>query len=163
VKIGIISDTHNDVEMVKKAIRIFKERGVDLVLHAGDLTSPKIMELFVDLPTRFVLGNCDLDCETINSRAKVLGFGCVEEHCDFTAGDKRIMLFHGNNIPLFREAVSSGKYDYIIKGHTHTYENYVSNKTRVINPGSIYREDERTISILNTETDKVEKIKIEVD
>ena len=121
------------------------------------------MELFVELPTKFVLGNCDLDCEAINSRAKILGFGCVEEYCDFTAGDKRIMLFHGNNIPLFREAVSSGRYDYIIKGHTHTYENYVSNKTRVINPGSIYREDERTISILNTETDKVEKIKIDVD
>mgnify|MGYP001766501458 FL=1 len=69
MKIGIISDTHNDVAMVKKAITVFKARGVDLVVHAGDLTSPKIMELFKDLPCRFVLGNCDLDAEAEN-RAK---------------------------------------------------------------------------------------------
>jgi len=163
VKIGIISDTHNDVAMVKKAVTVFKARGVDLVVHAGDLTSPKIMELFTDLPCRFVLGNCDLDAEAINDKARDLGFGCVEESCDFTAGGKRVLLFHGNDIPSFRKAVSSGIYDYIIKGHTHIFENYVSNKTRVINPGSIYREDERTVSVLDTETDRVEKIGIEID
>ncbi len=163
MKIGIISDTHNDVEMVRKAIEVFKDRKVDLVVHAGDLTSPKILELFKDMPCKFVLGNCDLDAEAISAKAEKLGFGCVDNCCDFVLDDKRILLFHGNDIPLFRAAVSSGNYDYIIKGHTHTYENYTSNKTRIINPGSIYREEERTVSILDLETDRVEKIKIDVD
>jgi putative phosphoesterase len=163
MKIGIISDTHNDVEMVRKAVAVFRERKVDLVVHAGDLTSPKIIELFEGLPCRFVLGNCDLDAEAISAKADTLGFGCVENCCDFVLGGKRILLFHGNDIPLFRSAVASGKYDYIIKGHTHTYENYMSNKTRVINPGSIYREEERTVSILDVGTDRVEKIKIDAD
>ena len=163
MKIGIISDTHNDLDMIKKAVAIFKEQRVDLVVHAGDLTSPKVVELFRDLPCKFVLGNCDIDSEAISAKANELGFGCVENCCDFTAGDKRILLFHGNDIPLFRKAVASGKYDYIIKGHTHIFENYRSNTTRIINPGSIYREDERTISILDTESDRVTKIKIDVE
>jgi uncharacterized protein len=163
MKIGIISDTHNDVEMVKKAVDIFRERKVDLVVHAGDLTSAKLIELFDGLPAKFVLGNCDLDCDTINYKAQELGYGCVDNYCDFTAGNKRIMLFHGSDIPMFRKAVASGEYDYIIKGHTHTFENYMSNGTRIINPGSVYREDERTVSILDTETDRVEKIKLDVE
>lgn len=163
MKIGIISDTHNEVEMVKKAISVFESRKVELIVHAGDLTSPKMLELFKGLNVRFVLGNCDLDAEAINSKSEELGFGCVENCCELEIGGKKILLFHGNDIPLFRRAVSSEKYDYIIKGHTHTYENYVSHKTRIINPGSIYREDERTISVLDTVTDRVEKIKIEVE
>lgn len=163
MKIGIISDTHNDIEMVTKAIEVFKERKVDLIVHAGDLTSPKIIELFNGMPCRFVLGNCDLDADSIKMKAESLGFGCVGNSCDFMADNKHILLFHGNDIPAFRDALSSGKYDYIIKGHTHHFENYTANNTRIINPGSIYREEERTISILDTETDKVEKIKLEVD
>ncbi len=149
--------------MVKKAVEIFRERKVDLVVHAGDLTSAKLIELFDGLPAKFVLGNCDLDGDTINYKAQECGYGCVDSFCDFTAGNKRIMLFHGNDIPMFRKAVASGEYDYIIKGHTHTFENYMSNGTRIINPGSVYREDERTVSILDTETDRVEKIKLDVE
>ncbi len=163
MKIGIISDTHNDLGMVKKAVSVFKEKNVDLVVHAGDLTSPKLITLFKGLPCRFVLGNCDLDSEAINAKSQEMGFGCVDTCCDFTADGKRILVFHGNDIPLFRNAVASGDYDYIIKGHTHLFENYVAGKTRIINPGSIYREDERTIAILDLKTGKVERIKIDVE
>ena len=59
--IGIISDTHNDMEMTRRAVDIFRERGVDMVIHAGDITSPKMLQLFSGLDARFVLGNEDLD------------------------------------------------------------------------------------------------------
>ena len=37
MKIGIISDTHDHHSNVIKAIRIFNERRVKYVLHAGDI------------------------------------------------------------------------------------------------------------------------------
>ena len=163
MKIGLISDTHNDIEMIEHAIEVFKEREVDLVIHAGDLTSAKLISLFRGLPCRFVLGNCDIDIEDINAIAGELGFGCVDKCCEFEADEKKFIVFHGNDVPLFRKAVSSGKYDYIIKGHTHMFENYTSDKTRIINPGSLYRAEEHTVAILDTEKDKVEKIRIEID
>ncbi len=161
--IGILSDTHNNIQMAKKAIEIFKERGVDLVIHAGDLTSPKMMDLFKDLNCKFVLGNADIDVESINQKSQEMGFGPVEGSWDFVLDGKRFILFHGDDVPMFREAVASGKYDYIVKGHTHFFENYVSNRTRIINPGTLFGDEELTIALLDTKKEKVEKIKIERD
>jgi predicted phosphodiesterase len=38
--IGIISDTHDDMSIIRKAVDLFNEREVGYVLHAGDLISP---------------------------------------------------------------------------------------------------------------------------
>lgn len=161
MKIGIISDTHNNIEITKKALGIFKRHKVELIIHAGDLTSPRMLDLFREFDCKFVLGNGDIDVEDLNIKAEEMGFGCIEEYCTFSAGGKNFILFHGNNVPMFRKAVASGKYDYIIKGHTHFFENYTSGTTRIINPGSLYSSDEFSIAILDTETDKVDMIRIE--
>lgn len=163
MKIGIIADTHNNIELTKKAVEIFKKKGVDLVIHAGDLTSPRMMDLFEKFKCVFVLGNSDIDVELINARSQEMGCGKVSECCELEVKGKKIFVMHGNDVPAFRKAVSSGKYNYIIKGHTHFFENYVSSNTRIINPGTLYGDDECTIAILDMDTDKVEKIKIEKD
>lgn len=161
MKIGLISDTHNNITLTKRAVEIFREKGIELIIHAGDLTSPKIVELFFPVKCVFVLGNSDIDVEMINLRAEEMGCGKVGECCELEVDGKKIFVLHGNDVPMFRKAVSSGKYHYIIKGHTHFFENYVSCSTRVINPGTLYGDEECTVAILDTETDKVEKIKIE--
>ena len=40
MRIGIISDTHDNVPMVQRAVEIFNAEAVDLVLHEGDYVSP---------------------------------------------------------------------------------------------------------------------------
>ena len=127
MKIGLISDTHNDIGRTKKAINIFKSRDVDLIIHSGDLTSAKMLELFQGFNCKFVLGNMDFDIKTINKESNRLGFDTVNHTCEIKINGKLIFVIHGNDVPVFREAVASGRYDYIIKGHTHYFENYVSN------------------------------------
>lgn len=163
MKIGIISDTHNNIDLTRKAVSLFRDLGVDLVLHAGDLTSPRMLELFAGLTCRFVLGNGDIDIEDLNAESERLGFGPIEYYAAFEAGGRRFMMFHGNNVPLFREAVASGKYDYIIKGHTHFFENYISNSARIINPGSLYGADEFSVAVLHVDEDRVEIFRITDD
>lgn len=160
MKIGIISDTHNNIDMTKKAMDVFNKHEVELIIHAGDLTSPKILNTLVGIPCKFVLGNADIDIEILNDMANELGIDKPEKYCDLRIGDKRILVLHGDDVRIFRDAVLSGRYNYIIKGHTHHFENYVSNNTRVINPGSLFRGDDITVAILNTESDSVEKINI---
>jgi uncharacterized protein len=163
MKIGIISDTHNDIELTQKAINIFGEKKVDLIVHAGDITSPKMLALFRDFKCKFVLGNGDIDVEDLNAESKKLGFDRIEKSITFAADGKNIIAFHGNDIPLFRKAVASGEHDYVIKGHTHIFENYLTGKTRVINPGSLYGADEFSVAILHTESGRVERVRIEAD
>lgn len=161
MKIGLISDTHNNIAHTKKALKVFQERSVELIIHAGDLTSPKMLDLFKNTNSKFVLGNADIDVEMINTQAQDLGFEPIKIFNDFAIDSKRIIVFHGDNVPMFRKAVISNDYDYIIKGHTHIFENYTSKKTRIINPGSLFVNIEQTIAILDTVTGKVEKIPIE--
>lgn len=161
MKIGIISDTHNNIALTKKALKIFQEHSVELIIHAGDFTSPKMLDIFSNLKCIFVFGNSDIDIEAINNQAQHLGFDPIKSFNDFSVGSKRIIVFHGDNVPMFRKAVMSGDYDYIIKGHTHIFENYTSKNTRIINPGSLFGDTEETIAILETDTGKVEKIRVD--
>jgi uncharacterized protein len=160
--IGIMSDTHNDVEAIKLAISIFRERDIKIVIHAGDITSPRMLEYLIDFDCYVVLGNGDIiDSEDINLKASSLGLRSVGDKVEFECCGKNFIVFHGHDVPMYREAVSSGKYNFIIKGHTHHFENYVSNECRIINPGAVYGHDESSIAILDTETDRVEKISLE--
>jgi hypothetical protein len=110
-----------------------------------------------------VLGNGDIDVEALNAEAEKLGFGPIKDCCEFKADGKKIIVFHGSNVPQFRAAMASGTYDYVIKGHTHIFENYVVNNTRVINPGALYGADEFSVAILDTAAGKVERIRIEAE
>ena len=43
MKIGILSDTHDDIDNVKEAIYRFKEQKVELIIHAGDFVFPALL------------------------------------------------------------------------------------------------------------------------
>ena len=43
MKIGIISDTHDDVEYTNRAIDAFEKKDVEVVIHAGDVISPAMI------------------------------------------------------------------------------------------------------------------------
>ncbi len=160
--LGIMSDTHNDVEATEKAIALFRERGITVIAHAGDITSPRMLEFLKGFTCYIVLGNGDLiDAEDIKAKAAALGFHPVEEKLEFELDGKKFVIFHGNNVPMFREALASGEYNYLIKGHTHFFENYVSNECRIINPGAVYGHDESSVVILDIGADRVEKISLD--
>ncbi len=161
MKIGILSDTHNNIEVTRRAVSLFREQKVEIIVHCGDLTSPKMLALFEGFDCKIVLGNGDIDVEDFNAESKRLGFGPIECQCSFKADGKKIIIFHGHDVPQFRNAVASGNYDYVIKGHTHCFENYISNNTRVINPGSLYGAEEFSVAILDTKTGKVERLSVE--
>ena len=63
MKIGIISDTNDDIENVRKAIAIFNDEHVQYVIHAGDYVYPGIVFEFKKMNAKLVgvLGNKDVD------------------------------------------------------------------------------------------------------
>jgi predicted phosphodiesterase len=73
VLIGLIAHTHNDLDMTNRALALFRERQVELVLHAGDFSSPRIISLFQVFNARFVRGNADIDIEALNERCRCMG------------------------------------------------------------------------------------------
>ena len=59
MKIGVLSDTHDRLEITAAAIRLLCGRGAELILHCGDINSVAAVRLFRGVPAQFVFGNWD--------------------------------------------------------------------------------------------------------
>ncbi|MEM1767624.1 MAG: YfcE family phosphodiesterase, partial [Candidatus Bathyarchaeia archaeon] len=63
--IGLMSDTHDNLPMVEKAVSLLNDRKVELVLHAGDYVAPFVIPKLRELKAKVigVFGNNDGDKE----------------------------------------------------------------------------------------------------
>lgn len=132
MKLGLISDTHDNVPMVKRAIEVFNEETVDLVLHAGDYVAPFALKPFLALECDFlgVWGNNDGDKIALDKMAqgKIVDSPSIE-----TYGEKRILL--GHYFEALEALISSQEFFLIVYGHTHQPEIRNEGRTLVVNPG----------------------------
>lgn len=156
-KIGLISDTHDAKNATKKVLDIFQSHGITTILHAGDVTQPDILELFSGFDLYLVLGNCD-DQEKIKTACKKYKIKAPKEFLCLSYKDSNIFLFHGypQQVPLFRQLCNNNQLSYIIKGHTHTQEDYWRNGIHVINPGCIDPKNTSSCAILDLNHQKVD-------
>ena len=133
--IGIISDSHDHLGNVRRALALFRERGVEIVLHAGDFVSPFVSEPFREAGMRLigVFGNNDGDKLYLRERFSGIGELHFGPH-EFELGGRKILLMHE---PRALDAlVASGRYDLIVYGHTHRAE-IREGRPLVINPGEL--------------------------
>jgi len=150
MKIGVISDTHivagGGLGLRRAASNLFYKtrpdldilrrigekhfKGVDRILHAGDLVEPEVIEALEEVaPVDAVKGNMDHgDLATQLPAKKVL-----------TLEGKRIGLIHGWGAPggiVDRIRREFDVVDAIVFGHTHCPMNIVLDGVLFFNPGS---------------------------
>ena len=158
MKIGVISDTHDNLEMIKRAVDLFNSEEVELVIHAGDFVSPFTEKPFRALNAKFVgiFGNNDGD--KLLLRVKYRGVGELsEEPLVLEMDARKIVVTHK---PKIVEAlVASRIYDVVIFGHTHKAEvrkvkEEKGKEVLVLNPGECcgYLTGRKTVAILDLET-----------
>lgn len=149
MKIGIISDTHDDVENVRKAIDIFNREDVQYVIHAGDYVFPGIVKEFKRLNGKLVgvLGNNDGEKNLLLKTFLEIDGDLKGEVGELEIKDLRIGIYHGTSSEIKDHLIKSSKYDIVVCGHTHRrepqgisngrYED--SSKTPlVLNPGTAH-------------------------
>ena len=136
-EIGVISDTHGNVEGVQRAVAILRMRRVSRVIHCGDV-GPRVVELLSDFQTDLVPGNVD---DLYDLRAEIIEphHTLHREMGSIEVEGKRIAFLHGDNARLLRQLIQSGEWDLICHGHSHTFSNTSHGRTRVLNPGALYR------------------------
>lgn len=158
--IGLISDTH-----IPDRARIIPQNvldafsNVDLILHAGDLTSPKVLEELEQIaPVMAVQGNMDRANGINLPKAKVI-----------EVDDLKVGVIHGEVYPRADsdQLVYLAKeldVDILVSGHSHQPKIEQKEGILLLNPGSpiVPRLADRTVMLLeinNSEVD-VEIIKI---
>ncbi|MDI6641257.1 MAG: metallophosphoesterase, partial [Elusimicrobiota bacterium] len=118
MKIGIIADTHENMPLIAKAVNIFNNTPVELVLHAGDIISPITFKEFKNLKAKLIAVFGNNDGEKIMLMKKFLEIGEIHMNsCELEFETKKILLMHEPE--LLDALVASQKYDVIVYGHTH--------------------------------------------
>lgn len=103
--------------------------GVELILHAGDVGGPEILdELAVIAPVHAVLGNTD-------HMARLRG---VPQELELTVGGVSIHVSHGHELgsPTPQKLLERYPHDVLVYGHTHRQLVTRAEGRLVVNPGA---------------------------
>lgn len=133
MRIGVVSDTHNNLRNVGKIIELLNAAKVDRVIHTGDITQAKTLNLFaqLDAPLFGVFGNNDLERESLESSIAIHGFSFCEPPFITTWADKEIIVVHD---PLeFAGRLTNQAL--ALHGHTHRYRHEQTGQQLIFNPG----------------------------
>ncbi len=144
MKIGVISDTHDQNQKIRQVVGLLNEANVELVIHCGDWVSPFILHFFKGLkaPLRGVFGNNDGDRfrHLANKGKWGIDLDYEERFLKLDVGGKKIAVFHGDYPELITGLVGCGDYDAVFHGHTHLRVNQKVGRTLSLNPGSLMDE-----------------------
>jgi putative phosphoesterase len=144
--LGIITDTHIPQRIQALPSRVFDVfRGVDRILHAGDINSRRVLDQLADIaPVEAVAGNADLFKHGLPLTRVI------------EVGERRIGLVHGHGgwsrylrskvrdrfgydearyLKIVQE--SFGPVDAIVFGHTHRFYRAERRGLLLFNPGPI--------------------------
>ena len=134
MRIGVVGDTHNNLESVRAIVEIFEEAQVDRVVHTGDITQAKVLNLFGEMnaPVYGVWGNNDLERESLEEAARTHRMQIVEGALK--------MEWHGRSIVVVHDPLDLSEHlcpspDLALHGHTHLFRFEYSDGTLIFNPG----------------------------
>jgi uncharacterized protein len=147
--LGVLSDTHGQMESTRQATRMLETFDVAAVIHCGDIGSTEIVRLFDGWPTHFVLGNVDVDVAGLDGAIRAAGqtlhglFGTLD------LGGRTIAFLHGHEANRLRHAIDSEQWDLVCYGHTHVAEMHRQGRSLVLNPGAIHRARPHSLAIVD--------------
>ncbi|HIE34735.1 MAG TPA: YfcE family phosphodiesterase [Campylobacterales bacterium] len=126
MKIGIISDTHNRLDLTKETLSFLHSANIDLLIHAGDI-GIDVLNFLKSSNINYiaVLGNTDKDLLPFLGKENNL----FREPYYFIFENKKFKLMHH---PYYLSADS----DVIIYGHTHHFK-CEKRASLYINPGEV--------------------------
>ena len=169
MKIGLISDTHDNIPTCNKLIPHFLNEKIEVLIHCGDIISPFMKRVFIPLHDAGVkmygvIGNNDGE---IPGLMKNLGtiMTLTPDFFELEFDNKTFLVIHHLPEKLVQSTAIAGKFNYIVLGHLHEKRDEKIGKTRVINPGEAcgYLSGTASIAVLDTEVDSLKFFDVHVE
>lgn len=156
MKVGIMSDSHDNLPQIRKAVGLLAARGAKVLIHTGDIVAPFSAREVLNFPGLVygVFGNNDGETAGLKKLWKHIFFGPYL----FEIGGRRILACHDE---ADLERAPYDDIDVRIFGHSHAAE--VRNRgTLDINPGETggWLTGRSTCAILDTDTLEAEILEL---
>lgn len=163
MKIGVMSDTHDNLSNFIFGLNTFREEGIETVIHCGDLTSLEMVSHFEGFRVIYAFGNIDHATGAIKSRLEKM-------REDNYAG----LVFRGNldGVPIavthshmegmLMDLVREKRYKWLFHGHTHEKRDEIVQGVRIINPGALggMGRERRCFCIVDLDSEDVQFIRL---
>jgi hypothetical protein len=134
MRIGVVSDTHNNLRSVRAIVEIFDRAEVERVVHTGDVTQAKVLDAFAPMraPLVGVWGNNDLERPTLEAAAARHAMHMVDGALHLEWHARRIVVTHDPRdlAPHLEHGPALA-----LHGHTHLHRHERANGTLIFNPG----------------------------
>ncbi|MBN2088840.1 metallophosphoesterase [candidate division KSB1 bacterium] len=155
--IGVMSDSHDNLPKIKKAVTFFNENNIELVIHSGDIVSPFAAKELLLLRSKSLVVYGNNDGERLGL-SRILGDTIHLAPYQIKIAEKKVLICHE---PYALQALIDSKaYNCIIYGHTHEIDVRQENGVLVLNPGECggWLTNRSTIATWDLETNEVEII-----
>ncbi|MBN2071805.1 MAG: YfcE family phosphodiesterase [Candidatus Krumholzibacteriota bacterium] len=138
MKLTVVSDSHDHIQNLDRAMEMASQIYTSQLLHCGDLCSPFMVEHLARFrgDVHLVFGNNDGDRLTIARLAeKYPNVNIYGESGILRTGPATIAWTH---LPEFGAGLAAtGDFDAVFSGHTHRRKSVKAGKTWHINPGEL--------------------------
>ena len=134
MKIGVVSDTHDNLPNVAEIVDLLNAANVERVVHTGDITSTKTLRALSRLrsPLVGVYGNNDLERELLCEAAAELGFDFADPPLELRWAGRHIVVVHD---PTEHDPDELHAGDVLLHGHDHFHRVEKVGGTLIFNPG----------------------------
>ena len=159
MRIGVLSDTHDRLPLIEKAVDALNEAGVDLVIHLGDYCAPFSLNPLKQLGADWigVFGNNDGETQGL---LKVSEGRIKPGALSLELGGKRVFADHIN--PLRSSLAGSGDFDLILYGHTHELKVYMERGCLCVNPGEVCGYLTNRSTVVCVDLDRLETSNVDI-
>jgi hypothetical protein len=161
MRLGIISDTHDNVAAIERAVDVFEAQGVETLVHCGDFIAPPVLPFFEGFEVHGVLGNNDGELDGLEAGFRDLG-NDSELHgrlAELTFDGVDVAVLHGESKERVADLAAAGDYDLVCYGHHHERDHHEVGGCVVVNPGAQFPTvpaEHNTVASYDTETGAVE-------
>jgi putative phosphoesterase len=117
MRIGVVSDTHNQLRNVRRIVELFNAARVDRIVHTGDITQARTLEAFegLEAPLVGVFGNND-EREPLRAAARSAGIQLQDPPLSVVWEERRLLVVHD---PYDLTDARLAAHDVVLHGHTH--------------------------------------------
>jgi hypothetical protein len=161
--IAVMSDSHDNIWNMRRALSIIRDEKAGMIIHCGDFVAPFMLHELEEagIPVHGVFGNNDGDQYlmtkiSLTTLKNITLHGLVGE---VDAGDFPVAFTHQGIVG--EGLASTGKYKMVCCGHSHVHLEKRTKDTILLNPGELMGKDGNPgFCLVDTENMRVKRVSL---